>query len=275
MADPASLLNASVAGHLVVGVGLLGASARAVIGEAEELAAVGVRQAVFLLGTRLEVCELGQEVARVVGLIQLRLVRRRHLLGLDLGPVDGLEPRVRLDLVSVRGAAAEALARILVQQLGAQVARVVRKELVVEARLRVLDVLVELLAVLRVEGRQADEHLIDDGAERPPVSGLAVALPLQHLGREVLSRAAEGLSVAVALNAHLRQAEVGQLDVALAVHEDVLWLETARRGISESDHEERRHEAAKVLTRGTECSGSAGAAGRGGCWPRRTSRRPA
>ena len=51
-----------------------------------------------------------------------------------------------------------------------------------------------------------------------------MALSLQHLRGKVFSGAAEGLSITMASNTHLRQAEVSQLDVAGAIDEHILWL---------------------------------------------------
>ena len=41
------------------------------------------------------------------------------------------------------------------------------------------------------ERRVADEHLVDENAEAPPVHALAVPRPTHHLRREVLGRAAQ------------------------------------------------------------------------------------
>ena len=57
--------------------------------------------ALALLWTRLQVRELWQEVLRVVSLVELGLVWRRHGLVLDALPVDHFEPGVRLDLLSI------------------------------------------------------------------------------------------------------------------------------------------------------------------------------
>ena len=84
--------------------------------------------------------------------------------------------------------------------------------------------MVEFLAVLTIEGGQTDQHLIDDGAERPPVGGLTVALSLQDLGTEVLSGAAEALRVLDTRDVLLAEAEIRQLDVAIDAHQDILWL---------------------------------------------------
>lgn len=127
----------------------------------------------------------------IVGLVKLWLIWRGHRLVANLGPVNLLEPGVLLDLLSVSGSASQALVRVFVQELHAEVARIIGQESVVEARLRVLDILVELLAVFRVEGWQADKHLVDNCAKRPPICCFTMSLALQHLWRQVLSSAAK------------------------------------------------------------------------------------
>ena len=49
--------------------------------------------------------------------------------------------------------------------------------------------------VLGVERRKADEHLVEEDAERPPVDFLAVADSHDHFRRQVLGRAAKGLGL--------------------------------------------------------------------------------
>lgn len=151
----------------------------------------GAEAAFTLLGTGLQICKLWQEMLSVVCLVQLGLVGRSHSLVHDLGPVDLLEPRVRLDLLCVCRSATQSLVGVLMEQLHAQVASVVSQEVVVNFGLCILNILVELLSILGIERRETDKHLIDDCAKRPPVSCLTVALSLEHLRRQVLSCATE------------------------------------------------------------------------------------
>lgn len=53
------------------------------------------------------------------------------------------------------------------------------------------DCVQELHLVLVLEGRPAAVHLVQQGAETPPVSGLAVALLLDDFGGKVLGRPAD------------------------------------------------------------------------------------
>ncbi len=51
------------------------------------------------------------------------------------------------------------------EQLHAQVASVVGQEVVVNFGLSILNILIELLSILRVKGRETNKHLIDDCAK--------------------------------------------------------------------------------------------------------------
>ena len=134
------------------------------------------------LWARLQVRELWQEMLGVISLVKLWLVWWRHRLVGDARPVDLVEPGMRHDFLCVSRSATQARVWILMEQFDTEIAGVLRQEVIVEPWLRILDILVELLAVFAIERRQTDEHLIDDGSEGPPISGLAVSLPLQHLG---------------------------------------------------------------------------------------------
>ena len=59
------------------------------------------------------------------------------------------------------------------------------------------NLIVHLLDILRVEGREPSEHLVHERAERPPVDSLAVRLALKNLGGEVLGGTTERHSLVV------------------------------------------------------------------------------
>ena len=179
-------------------------ASRVFIGEASELVISFGSETVFsVLGTGLQIGELRQEVLGVVRLVQLRLIWWSHGLAVDLDPIDLLEPGVRLDFFGVGWPTSKSLVRVFVEQLHAEVASIVGQKVVIESGLSILNVLVKLLAVFRVERRETNEHLVNNGAERPPVSCLAMALSLEHLWGEVLSSATEGLSFSMARDSHL------------------------------------------------------------------------
>jgi hypothetical protein len=50
--------------------------------------------------------------------------------------------------------------------------------------------LVDLNRVLMPEGRIPGKELVDEDAERPPIHGCRMTLVMDHLGREILGRAA-------------------------------------------------------------------------------------
>lgn len=84
------------------------------------------------------------------------------------------------------------------------------------------------LDVLRVEGREARQHLEDQRPEAPPVDGLPVPAARDHLRGHVLGRPAEGLRLRVgAEEALLGEAKVREDDVPLAGQEEVLELQVA------------------------------------------------
>ena len=177
---------------------------RGLIGEALELVIpFGSETALTILRTRLQVRELWQKVLGVVGLVELGLVRRRHCLVFDACPVDLIEPRMRLYLICISRSATQTCVSVLVQQFGTQIAGFVRQKGIVKPRLSILNILVELLAVFRIEGWEADKHLVNDGSKGPPIRGLPVTLSLEHLGREVLGGAAKGLGLAMSCDSHL------------------------------------------------------------------------
>ena len=75
--------------------------------------------------------------------------------------------------------------------------------------------------------RDTDEELVQNYTDTVPVDGLAVRSVLEDLGREIRMRANEGPALVEVLGDLFRQAEVGQLDVAFAINENILWLEVA------------------------------------------------
>lgn len=89
-----------------------------------------------------------------------------------------------------------------------------------------LDLVEELRPALGVEGREPDHHFVDEGAEAPPVNGLAVALLVEYFGGEVFGSAADGVGVIVS-DVHFGEAEISEAQVALFVDEDVFGLEAA------------------------------------------------
>lgn len=59
------------------------------------------------------------------------------------------------------------------------------------------DFLVDHHRVVVIKGVDADEHFVEEDAEGPPVDRLGMAFIQNNLRRQVLGRAAEGVSLAV------------------------------------------------------------------------------
>ena len=86
------------------------------------------------------------------------------------------------------------------------------------------DLLVDGHRIIVVEWVDTGDHLVSEDAERPPVNWLAVPFVEEHLGGEVLGRAAKSIRARLAV---LGKAEIGQAQIALVVDENVLWLQVA------------------------------------------------
>mmetsp|Transcript_4049 Transcript_4049/g.11425 ORF Transcript_4049/g.11425 Transcript_4049/m.11425 type:complete len:201 (+) Transcript_4049:576-1178(+) len=84
------------------------------------------------------------------------------------------------------------------------------------------NLLVDAEGILVIEGWVACEHLEDEDAQGPPVHPLPVALGLYDLGRQILWSAAQ---CPRSVFYHLGEPEVGHLDEAVAVNQQVLWFQ--------------------------------------------------
>mmetsp|Transcript_36225 Transcript_36225/g.111497 ORF Transcript_36225/g.111497 Transcript_36225/m.111497 type:complete len:369 (-) Transcript_36225:59-1165(-) len=165
------------------------------------------------------------EVRDVLGVLHCRLVWGRRLQPLKRPEVKRREPLVFQDVAGPILEVPEALAEVRGKQLLHQRLRVL-VEVLREVDLPGQDLLVDAHGVLVAEGRLAADHLVDEDAQGPPVHGLAVALVQQHLGRDVLRRAAERVRPRAWLD-DLCKAEICELGVAVLAHQDVLWLQVA------------------------------------------------
>lgn len=163
------------------------------------------------------------EVRHIDGADDARLERRPDLLLRQLLKVDVFRKEIMaldvfrtLDTKTAGGVAGE--------QLGKDGAGVFR-ELVSKFEGLVQDLLVHLICVLVVEGREAVDHLVEENTEGPPVNGFVVAVSGENLGREVLGCAAEGVGLFVLFHVELTQAEIAQGNVTVVVEENVLRLQ--------------------------------------------------
>lgn len=84
----------------------------------------------------------------------------------------------------------------------------------------------ESLSILAVERWQSGDHLVEEGAETPPIDLVAVmVLILEDFGREVLSRANEARRLLTPRHVLLRESKVCQDGVALGIDHNVFRLE--------------------------------------------------
>ena len=92
----------------------------------------------------------------------------------------------------------------------------------------VLDQLVHLRVILRasVEWWEADNHLIGQDAEGPPIDWECVALLLEDLRCQVLGSTAEGLSLLITFE-NFGETEIGQANVSIFSHKDVLRFQVS------------------------------------------------
>ena len=137
-----------------------------------------------------------------------------------LAPVDVREELVRPDLLP---ALRPVLGVLLEEPPNEVLARL--RDLQGELDLLVLDGLLNLVLVVRVEGREAADHLVEQTAQRVEVHGLVVRVPEKHFRAKVLGGPTEGVAVLVAPPELLRKPEVRQLDVAVDPNQNVFGLQ--------------------------------------------------
>ena len=243
-------------------------SDRQVVGEYERIDVLEAVELV-LLDARQRVGRVGREydgLAReqLVDVVQValglhgRLVGRLYEALLEHVPVDGLEEQVLLDLgeAVVRGEpfAGRLLQEALEHRGGAhaQITRYAYGLLEYHLEQVVLGVEVRIVAGILVdglEGRAAGHHLEHEDAEGPPVDAEVVVLAAQHLGRDVVGRAAEGARAFAARQALLAHAVVGELDVAVDVEQHVVELQVAIDDAARVQEAERHADLGRVEAR--------------------------
>lgn len=163
--------------------------------------------------------------------VQLGFIWRLKDFSLDFFPVDALEPRMALNFFSIGFAASKSLGGVFFQQAGAQIPGFWHQEIVIHFWFSVLNVLVELIPVFTVKGRQTNKHLVDDGAKGPPICCFAMSLTLQYFGTQVFCSAAKTFGVFLSRNVFLRQSKVSQLDIAITADKHVLGLKISIKDV--------------------------------------------
>ena len=130
---------------------------------------------------------------------------------------------------------AKSLVLVLVQQLEYDVHKLITVldlvlALVGEDHLGLADLKQQQLALAVVEWRHADEHLVDENAQSPPIDREIVALVHHHLWSEVLWSTAEGLGQ-LAFCESLGQTVIDDLKIARLVNEHVFKLKIAMHNL--------------------------------------------
>lgn len=84
----------------------------------------------------------------------------------------------------------------------------------------------KLMVALVHEWWPSSSHLVQENAQGPPVYREIVALHVEDFRCQIFSRTAEGMSLLFWCE-ELCQAEVGEADVAILIHQYILWLQIA------------------------------------------------
>lgn len=87
------------------------------------------------------------------------------------------------------------------------------------------------LLIIRVIGRNAHKHLIQQHPQQVPIDTLAMSRPFEHLRGQIGGRAAEGAGGGVVEHAFLGEAEVGEHGVAFVIEDYVVWLQVSEDNI--------------------------------------------
>ena len=98
--------------------------------------------------------------------------------------------------------------------------------LVREVNSLLLNQLEHLVVVLltSVERREANDHLVCQDTEGPPIDREGVTALYKNLWCEVVRRTAERICLLIPLD-DLRKTEVSEANIAVFVHENVFWFE--------------------------------------------------
>lgn len=89
------------------------------------------------------------------------------------------------------------------------------------------DILQNFVLILAVKGRSAGEHIVNYATEAKPVGTLSVSFTGNDLGRDVFRCSTHAIGQLALRLADLRESKVGELDMTVAVEQDILRLHIA------------------------------------------------
>ncbi len=92
------------------------------------------------------------------------------------------------------------------------------------------DAVKDLFFVVSREGRLSDEHLKDEDAKSPPIDCPRVRRLREHFGSEEFRRAAERSRPISKAHPFFTQSEIGNLNVAFCVQQQVIQLQVSVKG---------------------------------------------
>lgn len=196
------------------------------------------------------------------------LVRTLNLLLHQLVEVQGSEELVLLDGLEVVGPGTQALLGVTVQQRHDEALAWVAEE-GREAQNAVLDLVVHLVDVVGIEGRDAHSELVEKNAQTPPVHGLAVTSTSHnfrcypnrtHIRNRTLKRnvrcavrtqvlwgTAERVCLVVGVNV-LGQTEICEANVSVLIEKNVLGLEVSVDNVERVQMTESKTDFSHVQT---------------------------
>mmetsp|Transcript_48182 Transcript_48182/g.75254 ORF Transcript_48182/g.75254 Transcript_48182/m.75254 type:complete len:297 (+) Transcript_48182:313-1203(+) len=165
-------------------------------------------------------------------------------------PIEALEPRMHPDIPCASLQVTQTTGQVSCQELGDEVPGLLL-DVPGVLNLPSQDTLVQLHTVVRIEGRVASQHLVNQDPQRPPVHSLSVAFVQDDLWSQVLWGTTESPSVCSRLYG-LGEAEVADLQMPLVVEEQVLGLEVTVDDVAivkifESERHASRIEAGSVV----------------------------
>ena len=166
-------------------------------------------------------CEFGVHKGNIAAILDRGDVGGSELHSGKFGPVNAREPWMLLDLLWIN----ETNSGVAYQEFLEEVASLISDRRG-DFELCSHDLLIHLVHILSIERRQTSQHLAHQGAEAPPVHGLAVAGALQNFWSKILRSTTEcRRAIIIREETLLGDTKVGHADVPFTGEQQVLRLE--------------------------------------------------